>query len=540
MTPTDSRTLRANAASCCGNSTSLAVPALTDIGAATVASPCCGDPTPNPATGACCSEPAATCGCQSSSAAVSRDEQLERTATKPAALPVAVIGAGPIGLAAAAHLIEKGEAPIVLESGAAVGASIREWGHVQLFSPWKYLVDPAARRLLEAVGWSMPDEEHLPTGAELVADFLEPLANHPALAPHIRFDSRVAAVSRRGYDKVKSVGRDSAPFELIVRHSNGRAERVLARAVIDASGTWYAANPMGAAGLVAEGEVEHADRIRYGIPDVHGRERARYAGRRTLVVGSGHSAFNAILDLVSLADETIGTEVVWAVRRTEIGLLFGGGGKDQLEARGALGTRLRELIASQRVRLVTGFRVARVLEESDALVVESEDGGRLGPVDQIIVSTGFRPDLSLARELRLRLDPWLEAPETLAPLIDPNLHSCGTVYPHGATELAHPEKDFYVVGMKSYGRAPTFLMLTGYEQVRSVVCALVGDEAGARNVELVLPETGVCQTDSSGVSGGCCSSAAVGGGEYAAGSSCGVPGDPPVTISRRAATVGIA
>jgi len=532
MTPTRSRTVDANATSCCGSSTPRVIPTLTETAAA---SACCGDPIPNPATGACCSEPAATCGCQSTNAPASREEHRERTATKPATLP-----AGPIGLAAAAHLIEKGEAPIVLEAGAAVAASIREWGHVRLFSPWKYLVDLAARRLLEAAGWSMPDEEHLPTGAELVAELLEPLANHPAIAPHIRFDSRVVAVSRRGYDKVKSVGRDSAPFELVGRHSNGQAERVLARAVIDASGTWYAANPMGAGGFVADGEAEHADRIRYGIPDVRGRERARYAGRRTLVVGSGHSAFNAILDLVSLGDETIGTEVVWAVRRTEIGLLFGGGGKDQLEARGALGTRLRELIASERVRLVTGFRVARVLEDRGALVVESDEGGRLGPVDQIVVSTGFRPDLSLARELRLRLDPWLEAPETLASLIDPNLHSCGTVYAHGATELAHPEKDFYVVGMKSYGRAPTFLMLTGYEQVRSVVCALVGDEAGACNVELVLPETGVCQTDSSGVSGGCCSSAAVERGDDTAGSSCGVLGDPPLTISRRVATAGIA
>ena len=227
-------------------------------------------------------------------------------------------------------------------------------------------------------------------------------------------------------------------------------------------------------------------------------------GKRVIVGGSGHSAFNAILDLVSLGDEVRGTDVIWAVRRTDIGLMFGGGGKDELEARGALGTRLEESVRNGRVRLVTGFRVARVFDAGGALVVESDEGERLGPVDQIVVATGFRPDLSLARELRVRLDPWLEAPEQLAPLIDPNLHSCGTVYPHGAAELAHPEKDFYVVGMKSYGRAPTFLMLTGYEQVRSVACALVGDEEGARNVELVLPETGVCQTDLSGVAGGCC------------------------------------
>jgi hypothetical protein len=219
--------------------------------------------------------------------------------------------------------------------------------------------------------------------------------------------------------------------------------------------------------------------------------------------------------------------------------MFGGGGKDQLEARGALGTRLEESVRSGRVRLVTGFRVARVLDGGDALVVESDEGERLGPVDQIVVATGFRPDLSLARELRVRLDPWLEAPEQLAPLIDPNLHSCGTVYPHGAAELAHPEKDFYVVGMKSYGRAPTFLMLTGYEQVRSVACALVGDEEGARNVELVLPETGVCQTDLSGAAGGCCSTGAAVGETDTIGSSCGVPEHVPLQIGRKPVAAGV-
>lgn len=425
-------------------------------------------------------------------------------------LPVAIVGAGPIGLAAAAHLLEKGETPVVFEAGDAVGSSVREWGHVRLFSPWKYLVDPAARRLLDAAGWTMPEEGYLPTGGELVERYLEPLAAHPAIAPHLRIGSRVASVSRRGFDKVKSAGRDAAAFELLVATREGGLERVLARAVIDASGTWLAPNPLGASGLVADGEREHVDRIRYGIPDVRGRERARYAGKRTLVVGSGHSAFNALLDLAALAGQSTRTEVVWAIRRQDIGLMFGGGETDQLEARGALGSRLRALVDDDQVRLVTGFRAVRVRPEGDALVVDSDDGSRIGPIDEIIVATGFRPDLSLGRELRLELDPWLEAPRPLAPLIDPNLHSCGTVYPHGANELSHPEKDFYVVGMKSYGRAPTFLMLTGYEQVRSVACALVGDEDGARSVELVLPETGVCQTDLGSASGGgCCSTAEV-------------------------------
>jgi hypothetical protein len=126
------------------------------------------------------------------------------------------------------------------------------------------------------------------------------------------------------------------------------------------------------------------------------------------------------------------------------------------------------------------------------VAILDEAGSTLAVVDEVVAVTGLRPDLAPLRELRLELDPIMEAPRALAPLIDPNLHSCGTVPPHGEAELRHPEPGFYTVGMKSYGRAPTFLMLTGYEQVRSVACALTGDAAGAATVELTLPETGVC------------------------------------------------
>src|SRR5205807_6266410 len=154
-------------------------------------------------------------------------------------------------------------------------------------------------------------------------------------------------------------------------------------------------------------------------------------------------------------------------------------------------------------------RIVEVRRIADGLQLIGEDGANIGPIDEIVCATGFRPDLTLTRELRLDLDPAVEAPTALAPLIDPNVHSCGTVPPHGADELKHPEPDFYTVGMKSYGRAPTFLLLTGYEQVRSVVAAIAGDWESARNVELVLPETGVCSTsNSSGESAACCGTTA--------------------------------
>lgn len=406
-------------------------------------------------------------------------------------LPVAVVGAGPVGLAAAAHLLAKGEEPVVLEAGERVGSNILEWAHVRLFSPWKYAVDEPSAALLEAGGWERPDPEEYPTGRDLVERYLAPLAATPQIAPRVRLGARVEAVSRLGFDKMKTPGREQAPFQLLVRRADGREETLLARAVIDASGTWGRPNPLGAGGVPAAGERAAVERIFYGIPDVLGAHRARYAGRRVLVVGSGHLAFNAVLDLSALVDEAPGTEILWAVRRTTLGHLFGGGENDALAARGLLGARVRRLVEGDGVRLVTGFRLTELQAGGDGVAVVGEDGTVLR-ADEIVATTGFRPDLSLLSELRLALDPAVESPVALAPLIDPNLHSCGTVRPHGAEELKHPEKDFYVVGMKSYGRAPTFLLLTGYEQVRSVACALTGDWAGAREVRLELPETGVC------------------------------------------------
>jgi hypothetical protein len=248
-----------------------------------------------------------------------------------------------------------------------------------------------------------------------------------------------------------------------------------------------------------------ADRIVYGIPDVLGSARDRYAGKRVLVAGSGHSAFNAILDLAVLAEQVPGTSVTWVVRRGEMTQAYGGGANDALPARGQLGQRIRALVERGVVQLMSGWRTDRLERTLDGIVVFA-GAQSLPPVDEIIVATGLRPDLGMLGELRLGLDPVLEAPTALAPLIDPNVHSCGTVPPHGVDELAQPEPNFYIIGMKSYGRAPTFLMMTGYEQARSVVAALAGDWEAARRVELVLPETGVCSGPvvAGGVAASCC------------------------------------
>jgi hypothetical protein len=410
--------------------------------------------------------------------------------------PVIVIGAGPVGLAAAAHLAARKLDFLVLEAGPSASAHLRSTAHVRLFSPWNMNIDRAAMRLLELHGWTPPNAEDKPTAGELCSVYLDPLAS--ALAPRVRFNTRVVAISRRGFDKVKTVGREEAPFVLRTVGSDGEAE-LEARAVIDASGTWSTPNPMGAHGLPARGEQAHAARIRYGMPDVLGLERARYANKHVLVLGAGHSAAGSLISLAELAQQEPRTRISWAARSNNLQRIFGGGAKDGLPERGKLGLTLRKLTEAGSLQVHTAFQVEALSADGDHVQVHGQaaDGTPriLAHIDEIIVATGSRPDLSLARELRLKLDPWLESTDRLAPLIDPNVHSCGSVPPHGHRELTHPESGYYAIGAKSYGRAPNFLMATGYEQARSVVAALAGDLAAADDVQLVLPETGVCSTD---------------------------------------------
>lgn len=410
-------------------------------------------------------------------------------------LPVIVIGTGPVGLAAAAHLLARGIGVKLLEAGPDVGSHVRDWGHIRLFSPWSYNIDAASRALLLKTGWQAPRRSQHPTGAELHTQYLKPLAETPEIASVVEYDARVIAVSRLGFDKMKSSGRDLAPFTILVRKPDG-AERIeLARAVIDCSGTWSQHNPIGTNGLPVPGEIAARDRIAYGTPDV--LTDTRYANQRILVTGAGHSAANVLLDLVALRQRAPQTEIIWAVRGASLARLFGGGANDKLEARGALGRSLENMVAGGQITVHMQSSIAHI-ETGEPLTVTLRRQ-HLDPmvieVDRIIVATGQRPDLTMLREVRLDLDPATESPRILAPMIDPNVHSCGTVRPHGHRELAQPDAGFYIAGIKSYGRAPTFLLATGYEQVRSIAAAIAGDLAAADDIQLELPETGVCSTN---------------------------------------------
>ena len=266
-----------------------------------------------------------------------------------------------------------------------------------------------------------------------------------------------------------------------------------ARAVIDASGTWGTPNPLGSDGYPAAGEAEHADRIPYGIPDLRPPERRPVRGKHVAVAGRGASAQNVLVRWRSSPSSTrTRGSAGWSAATTPATPSAAVTTTSSSSAAPSA-TRRNAWWPAGPVTTVTGFRTARVDDAADGrLTLVSVDGQRVDDVDEVVVVTGFRPDHSWLSEVHLALDGELSAPVGLAPEIHPAYHSCGSVSPHGANLLRQPEGDLYLVGMKSYGRAPSFLTLTGYEQTRSVVAEIAGDHEAAARVELVLPETGVC------------------------------------------------
>jgi DNA-binding transcriptional ArsR family regulator len=421
------------------------------------------------------------------------------------ALPVAVIGAGPIGLAAAAHLLERGFAPIVFEAGATIASHLESFRHVQLFSPWRYNIDPAARRLLEATSWQSPPLDELPTAGTVVDRYLAPLADLAPVASALRLSHRVLDISRDGFDKVKSRGRDDAAFVIRARTPDGVRE-FRARAVIDASGTWGTPNPLGANGLPAIGEAEHADRIAYGMPDILGRDRARYAGKRVLVAGAGHSP----------------RATCWRSPSSRRGAADAPRMDDSQQP-------LRAHIRRGRGRRPRGTRRPRPAPEAargerpprgDRRVPHGVDPPRDG---QLVVEgrgwTARRGASKDRRDRRRDRRPARPAPcrgaAPQARSVDREHRATGAAHRSERAQLRHraaarpsrarPSRGALLRrGREELRARAEFPAGTGHEQVRSVAAALAGDLAAADDVQLELPRTGVCSTQFDEASSGCC------------------------------------
>lgn len=374
-------------------------------------------------------------------------------------LPILIIGAGPIGLAAAAKCVARGDDFLLLEAGRHPAAAVRQWGHVRLFSPWEECVDADAEALIAAEGWRGPDPDLFPTGARLAADYLDPIASHPAIRDRLRLNCRITGCARQGMDKTRRVGRFDAPFVAV----SASGASFLGRAVLDASGTWYRKRHLRGSRAGAAG-----GKILSFVPNL-GRERVKrlLSGKRVMVVGSGHSGMTAIIELAERREP--GAPAILWVRRSErpsplVGTI--GSGRRALEARAEAVAR------GDSVETLAGVSVTSLTEGPDGVTAVGVDCGG-NPVgidaDVAILLTGFRPDLSFASDLWLAVDHRWEASAGLADLVDPDRHGCGSVPRHGVAELAHPERDFFTVGAKSYGRAPNFALPTGYGQLDSIL-----------------------------------------------------------------------
>jgi thioredoxin reductase len=404
----------------------------------------------------------------------------------PARNTLAIVGAGPIGLEAAFAALDAGFDVHVFERGEP-GAHMLAWGHVRMFTPWRMNVGPASRAHLERGGWTAPDAGACPTGAEYVERCLEPLARLAEIAGRIHAHAQVVHIGRQGLVKGDSPpdgARREHPFRLLVRDPGGRESFLHASSVIDASGVFGQPNWAGDGGIPARSELYLAPQLSYLPDDVLGLARERYAGKRVMVVGSGTSAATTVASLARLATDAPGTQVAWVTRRP-IDELFPPIPDDPLSERHALYARARALARGEEPVVsaiggarIEGFEFNSATHRYRVTLMIGEEA-RIEEVERIIVNTGFGPDDSLYRELQVHECYASRGPMKLAAaLAASGAGDCLTVPAFGADVLAHPEPDFYILGHKSYGRNPNFLLETGFRQVQDVVHVLARELAG--------------------------------------------------------------
>jgi len=392
---------------------------------------------------------------------------------------LAIIGAGPVGIEAALATIDAGFDVHAFEQGEP-GAHPIAWGHVRMFTPWRMNVGPATGRHLRAAGWKTPDPESCPTGIELAESYLQPAAALPELNERLHGSSQVVQVGRRAMLKGEQIGtgeRRRQPFRLLVRDQGGRENFLHAFAVIDASGVYGQPMRAGEGGLPARQELYLAPQMDYHLVDVFGARRPQFAGKRTAMIGAGASAATAVADLARLADESADTKVLWVTRGQDVCAEIPG---DPLAGRRALFARARELAAGAHpaVQHIAGFEVEGFEYNSAThryrVTLTRGEERRLEEVDRVLIHTGYGPDRSIHRELQIH-ECW--ATEGLMNVSAALLGQtdCLDAGASGIDVLKSPEPDYYVVGHKSYGRSPHFLLEHGYAQVEAVVAQLAKD-----------------------------------------------------------------
>jgi thioredoxin reductase len=400
---------------------------------------------------------------------------------------IAILGAGPVGLEAALQAATL-ELPFTVYERGRVGEHLQQWGHVRLFSPFGMNSTPLGRARLRADDpeHELPADNDLLTGRDHVAVYLQPLASSPLLQEHVRTQTRVVSIGRRGFLKEDNPGdaqRGRQPFLLLLRGGDGREWFEEADVVLDCTGTYGCHRFLGPGCMPAAGELAAADHIAYGVEDVLGERRKHYADKNVLVVGAGYSAATTVNNLATLAEKHPGTWVIWAAR---------GAGTQPIRRLVNDPFRERDGLAVRANRLATRgdgnveFHPQTIIES--IVCVDAELGfevsARQGSkaltweVDRVIANVGYTPDTDIYRELQIH-----ECYATLGPmklanaLRDPRSGDALAVAGRAA-ELGNPEPNFFILGAKSYGRNSDFLLRIGFEQVRAVFTLIAGRAAG--------------------------------------------------------------
>jgi hypothetical protein len=395
---------------------------------------------------------------------------------------IAVLGAGPIGLEAALYGAQLGHQVVVFERGE-LAAAMRSWGHVAMFSPWRMNTSALGRARL---GLAAPPPLTCPTGADFVAQYLEPLSRDPLLAGRIRLHTRVVAVGRSGLRKGDLIGqaaRSASPFRLLIEDAAGEHVEY-ADVILDCTGTYGTPNAIGAGGIPAPGERWLGERLIRHLPAVLGADRARFVHRRVLLVGGGLSAATAAMELYMLAAAEPGTQVVWSVRHN-LALPYQPIENDALPARARLhhgANRIAQLGSAESGPLLyrPATRVDSILAEGHRLRVRLlHDSGSATEelFDEVVGLTGYGPDRDLYRELQIHECYASFGPMRLAATLLGQSGDCLAQPQPGPQTLKNPEPDFYILGSKSYGRSSAFLLQLGLGQVRDAYALVHNDPA---------------------------------------------------------------
>jgi len=390
-----------------------------------------------------------------------------------------IVGAGPIGLEAAVQAVAAGFDVKVLEAGNAVADHVRQWGHVRLFTPFGMNHSRAGQDAVLAgdLVTDLPAPDAILSGAEFVERYIEPLAASPLLSGRVRTGRRVVAIARHGLLKMESSGeqRRRSPFVLLIEKPGGTERIMEADAVIDATGVYGRPNYFGPGGMPAIGERAAAAAIRYGLPDIAGRDRELFLGKRAVLIGAGYSAATSALALRSLVEEDERTSFVWLTRvnrdkpvRTIP--------HDGLAGRRELASRANEICRQDhdRMRHIPGAWVDRVDRRGDSQVVISVHSARGNREriagDVVVANVGFAPDESLYEHLQVQPCVETGAAANLTKHLRARAETQSFDSPLAAMDaLRHPEPDFFVIGAKSFGRDPTFLLQDGLAQVEQVI-----------------------------------------------------------------------